>query len=112
MLFHKRPQLNVGFQLCPSQPRCFVALFSDRGRVVGGLPDVVTIMEEKVSPACTMAYMAPFFSVLLRLFMAGGGKGRKLSGSIPSKYTSCHRVTLLGQNITKQEKLNVFILQR
>ena len=24
------------------------SLFSDRGRVVGGLPDVVTIMEEKV----------------------------------------------------------------
>lgn len=44
--------------------------------------------------------------------MAGGEKGRKLPGSIPSKCTSCHRVTLLGQNITKQKKGNVFILQR
>lgn len=75
MLFHKRPQFNIDFQLCPSHPRCFVVLSLDRGRVVGGLPDVVTIMEDKVSPARTMAYSRPIFRCFVENVHGWGWEG-------------------------------------
>lgn len=49
------------FRVVPHALDFFDILSLDRGRVVGGLPDVVTIMEEKVTYFCTVTYSHPIF---------------------------------------------------
>lgn len=64
------------------------SLSSDRGRVVGGLPDVVTIMEEKVriqsDRLCTRLFYV-FYTSLYQpcTYSSGEVEGQSCSCSIP-----------------------------